>query len=88
MAYTKKIYGMCRLINNDPKSFSIEDISAVFCNGQIDMDKTITNAESVCICYGMEPSFAKPIVHFILWRVERMSRLFSAFNTVPEKDEN
>ena len=27
--------------------------------------------------YGMEPSYAKPNVHFILWRVERMSRLFS-----------
>ena len=72
----KKIYGMCCLINNDPKSFSTEVIPTVSRIGQIDMDKTITNAESV---YGMEPSFAKPIVHFILWRVERTSRLFSEF---------
>ena len=77
MAYIKKIYSMCCLINDDPKSCSTEDILTVSRNGQIGMDKTITNAESVCMYYGMEPSDAKPIVHFILWRMERMSKLFS-----------
>ena len=77
MAYIKKIYGMCCLINDDPKSFGTDVIPMVTRNGQIDMEKTITNAESICIYYSMDQSYAKPIVHFILWRVERMSRLFS-----------
>ena len=78
MAYIKKIYSMCCPINDDdPKNFSTEVIPTVSRNGQIDMDKTIINAESVCTYYGMDPSYANPIVHFILWRVERMSRLFS-----------
>ena len=77
MAYIKKIYGMCCLINDDPTSFSTDVTPMVTHNGQIDMEKTITNAESICINYSVDQSFAKPIVHFILWRVERVSRLFS-----------
>ena len=70
MACIKKIYDY-------PTSFSTEVIPMVTRNGQIDMDKTITNAESICVYYSIDQSYAKPIVHFILWRVARMSRLFS-----------
>ena len=58
MAYIKKIYGMC---NDDPTSFSTDVIPMVTHNGQIDMDKTITNAESICVYYSMDQSYAKPI---------------------------
>ena len=71
MAYIKKIYSMCCLINDDPTSFSTEAIPTVTRNGQIDMDKTITNDESICIYYSVDQSYAKPIAHFILWRVEQ-----------------
>ena len=77
MAYINKIYSMCRLINDDPKSFSTEVIPTVSRKGQINKDKTITNSESVCMFYGMNLFYAKPIVHLILWRAERMSRYFS-----------
>ena len=75
--YIKKIYCFCCYINDDPEKFSTEVIPTVSQNGLIDMDKTITNVASLCRHFGMEPSAAKPIVHLILWRVERLSRLFS-----------
>ena len=46
-------------------------------NRHIDLEKTVQNVEQVCKYFNMDPSKAKQITDLILWRIERMSRLFS-----------
>ena len=46
-------------------------------NRHIDMRGTIINAEPICRCFFIDESKAQQIVRFILWRVERLSRLLS-----------
>ena len=40
-------------------------------------EKTVHNVEQVCKYFNMDPSKARQITDLILWRIERMSRLFS-----------
>ena len=45
-------------------------------NRMITLDKTVQDVEQVCN-FHMDPSKAKQITDLILWRIERLSRLFS-----------
>ena len=79
MEFTKRIYKFCCYIQDDPKNFTTEVIPTVNHNGQIDMTRTSKNVAALCHAFSkkIDPSHAEHIVGLILWRVERLSRLFS-----------
>ena len=60
-----------------PEDFGTDIIPMVCHNRLIDLDKTVQNVEQVCKYFHMDPSKAKQITDLILWRIERLSRLFS-----------
>ena len=77
MDYIKKIYSIFCHANADPDDYGTDIIPMVCHNKQIDMSRTIMNAKSSCRYFSFDESKAQQIVHCILWRVERLSRLFS-----------
>ena len=64
-------------INAQPEVYGTDIIPVVCHNSFIDLEKTVQNVEQVCKYFSMDPSKAKQITDLILWRIERMSRLFS-----------
>ena len=54
-----------------------EDETSDCHNRMLDLDKTVQNVEQVCKYFHMDESKAKQITDLILWRIERLSRLFS-----------
>ena len=77
MDFIKKVYSICCYTNAQSEVYGTDIISMVRHNGNIDLEKTVQNVEQVCKYFHMDPSKAKPITDLILWRIERMSRLFS-----------
>ena len=71
MDFIKKVYSICCYTNAQGEVYGADIIPMVCHNGNTDHEKTIQNVEQV------EPSKAKQITDLILWRIERMSRLFS-----------
>ena len=85
----EKIYGMCCLISNNPTSFSTDVIPMVTHNGQIDMEKTITNAEAICILLnGSVLCEAHRPLHPLESGEKGADCFLNAFDTIHEKDEN
>ena len=79
MEFIKKTYKFCCFIQDDPMNFTTEIIPTVNHNGLIDMERTSRNVASLCQVFKpkIDSSHAEHIVGLILWRVERLSRLFS-----------
>ena len=77
MEYIEKIYSICCHLNENPQGYDTDVIPLVCYNRQIDMGRTIHNVKSLCKHYHIEEHRAQQIVHLILWRLERMSRLLS-----------
>ena len=77
MDFIKKVYVICCYTNAQPEVYGTDIIPMVCHNSFIDVEKTVQNVEQVCKYFGMDPSKAKQITDLILWRIERMSRLFS-----------
>ena len=65
MEYTEKIYSICCHLNENPQGYDTDVIPLVCRKHGSDE------------YYSIEEHRAKQIVHLILWRIERMSRLFS-----------
>ena len=63
MDFIKKVYSICCYTNAQPEDFGTDIIPMECHNRMIDLDKTVQNVEQVC--------------DLILWRTERLSRLFS-----------
>ena len=64
-------------LNENPQGYNTDVILVICHNRQVDKDRTIRNAQSICKYYSIEEHRAKQIVHLILCRIQRMSRLFS-----------
>ena len=77
MDFTKKVYSICCYTNAQPEVFGTDIIPMVCHNRHIDLEKTVQNVEQVCKYFHMDPSKAKQITDLILWRMERLTRLFS-----------
>ena len=77
MDFIKKVYSIYRYTNAQPEVFGTDNIPMVCHNRHIDLEKTVQNVEQVCKYFHMDPSKAKQITDLILWRIERLSRLFS-----------
>ena len=77
MDFIKKVYSICCYTNAQPEVYGTDIIPMVCQNSFIDLKKTVQNVEQVCKYFNMDPSKAKQITNLILWRIERMSRLFS-----------
>ena len=77
MDFIKKVYSICCYTNAQPEVFGTDIIPMVCHNRHIDLEKTVQNVEQVCKYFNMDPSKAKQITDLILWRIERISRLFS-----------
>ena len=77
MDFIKKVYSICCYTNAQPEVFGTDIIPTVCHNRQTDLEKTVQNVEQVCKYFNMAPSKAKQITDLILWRIERLSRLFS-----------
>ena len=78
MDFIKNVYSICCYTNAQPKVFGTNIIIPMVChNRHIDLEKAVQNVEQVCNYFNMDPSKAKQITDLILWRIERMSRLFS-----------
>ena len=77
MDFIKKVYVICCYTNAEPEVYGTDIIPMVCYNNFIDLEKTVQNVEQVCKYFHMDPSKAKQITDLILWRIERMSRLFS-----------
>ena len=77
MDFIKKVYSICCYTNAQPEVFGTDIIPMVCHNRHIDLEKTVQNVEQVCKYFNMDPSKAKQITDLILWRLERLSRLFS-----------
>lgn len=73
MAYVKKIYSRCCYMDDhNPPGFGVD----IFPADNVNVDKSLYNAELICqpLCVNN----VKPIVHLVLWSIERLSRLVSA----------
>ena len=77
MDFIKKVYSICCYTNAQPEDFGTDIVPMVRHNRMIDLDRTVQNVEQVCSYFHMDPSKAKQITDLILWRSERLSRLFS-----------
>ena len=77
MDFIRKVYVICCYTNAQPEVYGTDIIPTVCHNNFIDLEKTVQNVEQVCKYFHMDPSKAKQITDLILWRIERMSRLFS-----------
>ena len=77
MDFIKKVYSICCYTKAQPEVDGTDIIPMVCHNSRIDLQKTVQNVEQVCKYFNMDPSKAKQITDLILWRTERMSRLFS-----------
>ena len=86
MDFIKKVYSICCYTNAQPEVFGTDSIPMVCHNRHIHLEKTVQNVEQVCKYFNMNPSKAKQITDLILWRIERMSRLFpDVFDTIQGK---
>ena len=65
MEYIKKIYSFCCHLNENQKGFGNDVIPVVFRHKQIDMDRTIHNAQPIDLHYPCEELPGKQTRHFL-----------------------
>ena len=68
---------MCCYIDEQPADYGV-DIFPILCHkNQIDMRKTTRNVQRICRCFGFPDECVLGVQSLVLWRVGRVSKLFS-----------
>ena len=88
MTFIQRVYSACCYANRDPKDFGPDIIPLVRHHRDIDMKRTTKNTQEICRYFGIDTSRAEEIFHLIMWRSERLSRVFSfALRHDPNPDD-